>query len=564
MNKREEGSRRRGPPARAGRGMPPEMKVNTGPMTVDCRGDALCVRWFERFSLPSTMGKYWASFGWSTMNSRTELSQAFTFEHNRLVPHFHSTSGLALIDAHTTMSPVAADGLITGGHDYWLVHAPLESVVLPGGVVLSHRQNSSSKQILILDFSGGCCRTHGQQPPVNLKRLFEINQKPVGAPGWVRKRDLRHLATEAIGKKEYDWIFTVVQSHGSTYYHAMVEVVPRVLWGMRLLRAVPQIRVVSSSPIAAMLLDLLGIANPALNSNGKPIFARTVTIPPPGTPENKRTQRLQTHMLRSLRTEIASHSSAWNHHTVGLTNGGGGGDLGAAPTILVVRRAAAVKRRTRAMLNHDEVMATLGRVLSIPKEKDLALTEWPPEASLPQAVAVWGRTRLAIAPHGAGGTNILFMPSGSTFVEIIAGDQKGRVYGSLATSMGHRYVPCIYNRSDTRFQPQLPRALKNTDNFIVNVPWLLRCVRDGLQAIRGKVDDPLSMAAWMRVDQMINGSVTTPSNHHVARTAEHRGKGSVTPLTSFPLTHAPRTRPRSVAGRLFIDSLVRRRDDVKP
>ena len=188
--------------ARAGRGMPPEMKVNTGPMTVDCRGDALCVRWFERFSLPSTMGKYWASFGWSTMNSKTELSQAFTFEHNRLVPHFHSTSGLALIDAHTTMSPVAADGLITGGHDYWLVHISLESVVLPGGVVLSHRQNSSSKQILILDFSGGCCRTHGQQPPVNLKRLFEINQKPVGAPGWIRKRDLRHLATEAIGKKE--------------------------------------------------------------------------------------------------------------------------------------------------------------------------------------------------------------------------------------------------------------------------------------------------------------------------------------------------------------------------
>ena len=116
-----------------------------------------------------------------------------------------------------------------------------------------------------------------------------------------------------------------------------------------------------------------------------------------------------------------------------------------------------------------------------------------------EAVAAWGGARVAIAPHGAGGTNMIFMQAGGTYVEILAEGQRGRVYGQLATRMGLKYVPCIYNRADPRFRPQMADHF-GSDNFVVDIPWLLGCLHKGLNATRRTAADPFGADVWERLD----------------------------------------------------------------
>ena len=133
----------------------------------------------------------------------------------------------------------------------------------------------------------------------------------------------------------------------------------------------------------------------------------------------------------------------------------------------------------------------------------MPLVEWPAAATLQQAASAWSTARLVIAPHGAGGTNIIFMPPGSTFVEIVASDQHGRVYGSLARQMGLRYVPCVYNRSEPRFKPQLWEGVPN-DNFVVDVAWLLECMQARLNATRSTAASPMTEIVWARLDRLLD------------------------------------------------------------
>ena len=88
------------------------------------------------------------------------------------------------------------------------------------------------------------------------------------------------------------------------------------------------------------------------------------------------------------------------------------------------------------------------------------------------------------------------------YVEIISSNQKGKVYGSLAELNGLKYVPCVYNRSDPRFRPQLANQLGG-DNFVVGVKWLLQCIRKALNSTRGTPNSPLPPKAWQAVDGLI-------------------------------------------------------------
>ena len=85
--------------------------------------------------------------------------------------------------------------------------------------------------------------------------------------------------------------------------------------------------------------------------------------------------------------------------------------------------------------------------------------------------------------HGGGLTNMVFLPPGSTVVELIGLDQKGAVYGEMATELGHRYLGCTYNRTTAQLASQLPsvRAMRSTMRlpFVVDVPALLGCMARG-------------------------------------------------------------------------------------
>ena len=108
-----------------------------------------------------------------------------------------------------------------------------------------------------------------------------------------------------------------------------------------------------------------------------------------------------------------------------------------------------------------------------------------------------------IAPHGAGGTNMLFMPTNSIYIEILSKDQAGRVYGTLAKMLGHRYVACIYDRALPRFHPQMLKYTPSTDNFVLDVPWFLGCLSSKLNSTRGTPDSPWSEQAWKSLDFLL-------------------------------------------------------------
>ena len=81
---------------------------------------------------------------------------------------------------------------------------------------------------------------------------------------------------------------------------------------------------------------------------------------------------------------------------------------------------------------------------------------------------------MAICPHGAGCTNMLFMPRHSTVVEVLHYEQRGRVYGALARNLGHRYVELKYNRTEARGRSQLEFARRAPyTSFVLDVPKLL-------------------------------------------------------------------------------------------
>ena len=161
--------------------------------------------------------------------------------------------------------------------------------------------------------------------------------------------------------------------------------------------------------------------------NGNSQLARRITLPP--------SAQLRAGPMIALRRTLFAQM------TMPVTEA----DVSDSGAVIVVRRSAIARNGGRALLNHDQLMFTLRFVLLDATTK---LLEWPPEGkTLAQAVETWRTASVAIAPHGAGLTNMIFMPRGSIVVEILAHGQMGRVYGSLAQMMGHRYTDCYYMRN---------------------------------------------------------------------------------------------------------------------
>jgi hypothetical protein len=141
-----------------------------------------------------------------------------------------------------------------------------------------------------------------------------------------------------------------------------------------------------------------------------------------------------------------------------------------------------IHRGGRALLNHDELMFTLRYVLL---DMSVTLAEWPPTGTtLKQAVKVWSEIDTVIAPHGAGLTNMLFLPPGSTVIEIVAKGQRGLVYGTMSRLLGHKYTTCEYVRDGRGTMPlSLPAhaqaASSGTSAFSLNMShFMSSCIQN--------------------------------------------------------------------------------------
>ena len=498
---------------------PCDKSHSTEQLAIRCNWNQLCIHWAL---IIGAKDLHTASFSWPDLKHMaasdtlpklalqggslvTTSRGNYTRRDNQL-----SQLHLELIDARTTA--VRTDLVVRALNEQnaWLAQVG-KAILLSNGIVYTGASpcmtpspeadglslpasHALRPQLTVLDLSGGCCRA---LPPLGATAALRAGLSPGRQPA-VRK--LGELVDEAMHATEHEWIYTCMQSHGSTYFHGLAEGAPRVLWGVQLLRSNPQVRVLSSAKSVRILLDVLRLPGRAMAFDGRAMYARKVTIPQYGGAAFNHDRLLWDAFLRAVRVEVARQASP----------SPGAGQLqlpqqsGASHSLLVVRRSAAVKKNGRAMLNHDEVMSVVRHILSPSKmvTPQMPLVEWPAAATLQEAAITWGEAHLVIAPHGAGGTNIIFMPGGSTYVEILASDQRGRVYGTLAHALGVRYVSCVYDRNDPRFRPVLADRMVN-DNFVVDVRWLLRCMRTQLNVTRGHKDSPLTKLSWSAIDNLL-------------------------------------------------------------
>ena len=162
------------------------------------------------------------------------------------------------------------------------------------------------------------------------------------------------------------------------------------------------------------------------------------------------------------------------------------------PTVLVVRRSTMAVHGGRAILNHDEMLLGLRQLLP----PGIAIEEYPPSGlSLAQSIHMWASASVAICTHGAATTNMIFMPRNSTIVEILAAEQRGRVYKAMAHNLGHRYFNFTCNRTEARARSQLPFARRQPYiSYMLDVPWLLSGLRDA-----GALD-ALPGVSWRTID----------------------------------------------------------------
>ena len=336
-------------------------------------------------------------------------------------------------------------------------------IVLPSyGIVLV-----ASSPPIILDIAGGCCRPPA---PIQSDQLVRVHKAKLGKDWrqsrWVRTGSLLGLANEITDRTVvHRWLLPVFHSHSSSFFHAFAECGYKLMWSLRLLRNHPEIRVMHSSKFVGELLGILGLPERGFEgSRLSPAFVGRLSMPPSLTADYP---LYAGPAMRSLAGAIRARP--------GLRSVTKPSPVVSAPAVLLVRRAAGARHGGRAMLNHDELVLGLRQLLP-PAVK---LKEFPPEGMpLVLAASVWSQARVAICPHGAGCTNMVFMPPNSTIFEIIADEQRGRVYQGLAVSLGHRYVKCQYNRTVARARSQL-RFARNSPytSFVLDVPWLLEHIR---------------------------------------------------------------------------------------
>jgi len=396
-------------------------------------------------------------------------------------------SALQLTDPHETADEAFAAELSrsTRGSAFLAgVSVNHHCAVLPSyGIVIV-----ASSPPVILDLAGGCCRP---QAPIQRGQLVQAHKLAAGKappPMWARKGSLLALANEVTNRTVvHRWLLHVFHSHSTTYFHSIAECGYKLMWSLRLLRTHPQIRVMHASKFVGALLEILGLPDRGFQSpHLQPAFARRLSIPPSLTADFG---RYLGPAMRALAGAVRAPS--------GLRLATNSSPVPSAPTVLVVRRGAGRTAGGRAMLNHDELILGLRELLP----PTVMLKEFPSEG-LPLALAAsaWGQAHVAICPHGAGSTNMIFMPPNSIIFEILAEEQKGRVYKGLAASLGHRYFNCVYNRTAARARSQLGFA-RNAPytSFVLDVPWLLDLIRQSgtLEALappahspRGRLSSP--------------------------------------------------------------------------
>jgi hypothetical protein len=223
----------------------------------------------------------------------------------------------------------------------------------------------------------------------------------------------------------------------SGFFHLMTSLVPRILTALNILRHESSLATKGTqaaelpilfepwTDIAAQAMHLFGFARLVLRSGGEVLRVGELYFPSPS-------QTGDSHFSRSAELLAAYHKPPFELAPEALSP-----DVAAHNGRLYVSRSDAPTRR---LTNESDVLATIsgmkfGPVLSS-------------KLSLSDQIALFRKSYLVVAGHGAGLANIIFMKPGSIVVEILPPDRIWPSYRVLSTLCGLEYIAIVGDAGD--------------------------------------------------------------------------------------------------------------------
>lgn len=204
-----------------------------------------------------------------------------------------------------------------------------------------------------------------------------------------------------------DHAVNIATRWGSSYYHWLLEELPRLAYVLPMLRADPSLKIITHDHRAnRRVYEWLGLsASQVLPVRGSEMFfVRTLLVPPVahcGRPALTASQAIRQELFRHFRT-------------AGMIGGGsppaaeGEQESDNEGHIVVIARGG-----TRHTVNHVQLLAALQSAFP-----DRAFVEYGPSfVSLEDTARIFGNARGVVGVHGAGITNMIFSPSSAFLLE---------------------------------------------------------------------------------------------------------------------------------------------------
>lgn len=251
-----------------------------------------------------------------------------------------------------------------------------------------------------------------------------------------------------------DAVYVLEHSHSTTYYHFLIEALPRLEHLWHTVSDNEGVKIFQISSFASTTFTLLGLGSNRACDDRFTVYPRVLLPPPTTDPRDAATVA----RLKSMSSRLVAAAGMAEVTPEDK------------PTWLVINRAGAKQRR---IVNHEELMLGLreafpsitfrefgggdgvagegegmkylrpadgvagAKGLNNTRRDQEERNEGGIEHSLRQFRSCWG----VIAPHGAGLSNIVFIArSNASVVEIVGKGQAGRVYEALAGQFGHRHA----------------------------------------------------------------------------------------------------------------------------
>ena len=227
--------------------------------------------------------------------------------------------------------------------------------------------------------------------------------------------NVRRVPPRLNATRIFDEVFVASQSSGQSYFHKMMENMPRMMTYLSFLRQHPNVRIHMMSNnshtfglFRALRLDPDRIVTGDVHGKLVYLPQSTACQHPPMNEGKILAQEYQTYIVKNL-----TGDKSWN-------------------SVVLIKRTA--KRPFNQQLQIEQVVGNLSTIFGFRYE---LFSDNPPQ-SVEETMLTFYRARVIVAPHGAGLSNTLFSRPGTRVIEVACSDRP-MCFLIAAYQLSHRY-----------------------------------------------------------------------------------------------------------------------------